>query len=206
MYSSAERVANRRISASIVRQKSVRKPARAAPRFHPIFDQKCNIPIGTFFWNIFRPFLPLFLSGQEPQKQKCYTFAENATPSRSLMRPPPAPPKDRPSATEMLNSRPPHKLYQICKVRTYQTPILCPFPESKNSSELTFTSTNDNTAAGPHSYLLQKRRQFTRLTPRTSSHASWSAPISDMNGTTKRYYPVSSMSRLTFGGSSVIPL
>ena len=166
--SSAEPVANRRISASIVRPESARKPARAAPRFPPIFDQKCNIPIGTFFCNIFPPLLPLFLSGQEPQKQKCYTFAENATPSRPLLQPPAAPPKDRPSATEMMNSLPPHKLCQNCRVRTYQTPGLCPFPESQNSSELTFTSTNDKTAAGPHSYLLQKRRQFTRLTPHSS--------------------------------------
>ena len=169
MYnSSADPVANHRISASIVRAKSARKPARAAPQFPPIFDQKCNIPIGTFFCNIFRPFLPLFLSGQEPQKQKCYTFAENATPSRPLLRPPAAPPRDRPSAIKMMNSRAPHRLYQICKVRTFQTPGLCPFPESQNSSELTFASTNDKTAAGPLSYLLDKRRQFTRLTPHSS--------------------------------------
>ena len=77
-----------RISAPILRPESARKHAPAAPRFLPIFDQKCNIPIGTFFCNIFPPCLPLFLSGQEPQNQKCYTFAENATPSRPLSRAP----------------------------------------------------------------------------------------------------------------------
>ena len=107
--------ANHRISAPSLRPKLARKHTPAAPQFPPIFDQKCNIPIGTFFCNILRPFFALLLSGQEPQKQKCYTFAENATPSRPLFAPSAAAPKDRPSAIEKTNRSPPQNLYKTPK-------------------------------------------------------------------------------------------
>ena len=150
-------------------------------------------------------------------RRKCNTFAApSAPPCRTAESPPFSHQSDELEC--------PVQNAQTYKVRTLQTEYqitrLCPFTASQNSGDLTITSTNDKTSASPHSYPLQKRRQFTRLTPhvslliihsslltpRPSSHASRSAPISHMNGTTERHCPVSSMSRLTFGGSSVIPL
>ena len=126
------------------------------PRF---LAKSVAFPLVHFFCNIFRTYLPLFLSGQDPQKQKCNTFAAPFAPLAAA-------PKDRPSAIKMMNRSPPQKLSKIGKVRASP-----PAPASQhahmkasqNSDELSYISTNNNTAANPQSDLLQKRRQFPRL-------------------------------------------
>jgi len=127
----------------------------------------------------FRPFLPLFRSGQEPQKQKCNTFAENATPSRSLSGAPPHRRKTVPSATEMMNWRPPQKLYKIREVRASppafasQNTHMC---ASHNGGELSRILTNNNTAAGPQSNRRKRRRQLSLLF--THSSPFWTLRLS----------------------------
>ena len=161
--------ANKLISPPIFRSESARKRAPPTPPFPPIFGKKCCISIGEFFCNIFRPHLPLFLSGQEPQKLKCNTFAENATPSRPFSGAPPHRRKAPPSATEMMNWRTPENLYRVREVRAS---LLGPAIQmarrsaSQNRDEPSYASTNDKIAASPQFELRQG--ELAALTPHTS--------------------------------------
>ncbi len=166
---------NNRISPPIFPPRSVRKRAPAAPQFPPIFDQKCNIPTGTFFCNIFRPFLPLFLSGQEPQKQKCYTFAENATLARPLSG---APPHRRPFSHQNDELASPGKAVQIREVRVSLPALTIQMAQrsaSQNCDEPSYASTTDKTTASPQFELRQGNRLLsllsTPLSPRLCSHS-----------------------------------
>ena len=97
-------------------------------------------------------------------RRKCNTFA-------APFARPDAPPKDRPSAIEMMNRSPPQELYKIREVRASPPAFASQHAHmsaSQNGGELSYISINNNTAAGPQSDLLQRRRLFPFLVPHPS--------------------------------------
>ena len=116
---------NSRISAPIFRLESARKHAPEAPPFPPFlgrFLMKSDASLLMhFFRAAFTPFCPFSL-WSEPQYPvmhhflgKCNSFAAPFAPSAPA-------PKDRPSAIEMMNRSPPHKLYKTAKTAPPRPP------------------------------------------------------------------------------------
>ena len=102
--------------------------------------------------HFFRPFLSSFSLVRSPKTEmhhfwgKCITFAHPFAP-------PAAPPKDRPSAIEMMYRSPPQKLYKTAKSAHPRAPASqhAHMNASQNGGELSYISTNNNIAAGPQS-------------------------------------------------------
>ena len=138
----------------------------------PNFDQKCCISIVAFFRNIFPSFLPFFSLVRSPKNRNA-TLSRKMKhlrdPFRALRRT-----AERPYLSHR-NDEPesPGKAVQNGKVRASPhvpaSPI-CPNERIPNGDELSYDSTNDNTATVPQSALLQRRRQFPFLAPNLCPH------------------------------------